>query len=126
MIFFLLCLRSFAELIVRWLDGVKRTIKDADQQQQTVMTMNKRKLVMDSNKHMLNYVEIIPGEFAALNREFCDDFGSIGFFRRSFLINANCLMTKHCVPRSDVYVFMSQRLVKFIFVGREEKTNKHS
>lgn len=27
-----------------------------------VMTMNKRKLVMESNKHMLNYIEIIPGE----------------------------------------------------------------
>lgn len=26
-----------------------------------VMTMNKRKLVMESNKHMLNYIEILPG-----------------------------------------------------------------
>lgn len=70
MIFILVLPFSFAELIVRWLDGLNPgTIKDVDQQQQTVMTMNKRKLVMDSNKHMLNYVEIIPGEFTALNRE---------------------------------------------------------
>lgn len=27
-----------------------------------VMTMNKRKLIMESNKHMLNYIEIVPGE----------------------------------------------------------------
>lgn len=27
-----------------------------------VMTMNKRKLIMESNKHMLNYIEVVPGK----------------------------------------------------------------
>lgn len=53
---------------------IRAKIKRVKKRRDSVMTMNKRKLVMDSNKHMLNYVEIIPGESSSLWQNYFSAF----------------------------------------------------
>jgi hypothetical protein len=44
-----------------------------------VMTMNKRKLIMESNKHMLNYIEVVPGENLHFLIRFTEGGGVISY-----------------------------------------------